>query len=207
MSIGKSVFYAKSWYHYVTAIGFTMLALLCAILGPLFFFEIVKKADGKPGIEAGMTFSIIAIPMTLIALLGWFNVFARLKPLLRICSEGLEVNVIGESSLDGVPQVPGLIRDAWLIVSLQGFKKQIGWIPWETFRDVKVAGLPMMRSLVINATIAYPKCREDASAARIGDSVAFRDADFKDPLDVIASAIQAFYYDPGARSALPSLFE
>ena len=207
MPITKSVFYAKSWYLYVAAIVFTMLALFCAVLGPLFLFDIMKRADGKPGTEAGVAMSIMAVPMFLIALLGWFNVYSRLKPLLRICEEGLEINVIGASSLDGVPLIPNLVRVAWLIVSLQGFKKQIGWIPWEMFRDVQVSGLPMMRSLVINGTVAYPTFRGDALTAQIGNSIAFRDAEFQDPLDVIASTIQVFYDDPNARDALPSLHD
>ena len=77
MPITKSVFYAKSWYLYVAAIVFTMLALFCAVLGPLFLFDIMKRADGKPGTEAGVAMSIMAVPMFLIALLGWFNVYAR----------------------------------------------------------------------------------------------------------------------------------
>lgn len=203
----KSVFYAKSWYHYVAAIVFTMLALFAAVLGPLFLFDIVKRADGKPGTEAGIALSIMAVPMCLIALLGWFNVYARRKPLLRICEEGLEVNVIGASSLDDVPLIPGLVRVVWLILSLQGFKKQIGWIPWELFRSVEVAGLPMMRSLVIEATIAYPNLRSDNLTAQIGNNIAYRDAEFQDPLEVIASAILKFYSDLHARNTLRSLHD
>jgi len=207
VSIGKSVFYARSWYIYVTSIVFTTLALFCVIFGPLFLFDIVKRADGKPGTDGGVALSIMAIPMVLIALLGWFNVYARFKPLLRICNEGLEINVIGASSLDGALLIPPLVRVAWLILSLQGFKKQIGWIPWTTFRNVEVAGLPMMRSLVINATIAYPTFRGEVLTAQIADSVAFRDAEFQDSLDSITTAIQTIYHDPEARDALPSLHD
>jgi hypothetical protein len=186
---------------------FTTLALFCVIFGPLFLFDIVKRADGKPGTDGGVALSIMAIPMVLVALLGWFNVYARFKPLLRICNEGLEINVIGASSLDGALLIPPLVRVAWLILSLQGFKKQIGWIPWTTFRNVEVAGLPMMRSLVINATIAYPTFRGEVLTAQIADSVAFRDAEFQDSLDSITTAIQTIYHDPEARDALPSLHD
>jgi len=205
MSITKSIFYAKSWYLYVAAFVFTMLALFCMILGPLFLVDILKRADGKPGTEAGVAMSIMAIPLAMLALLGWFNVYARLKPLLRIGNDGLEINVIGASSLDGVPLIPTSIRVVWLILSLQGFKRQIGWIPWTTFRSVEVAGLPMMRSLVINATIVYPTFRNDAVTVQIGNTVVFRDAEFQDSLESIATAIQAFYHDREARNALPSL--
>ncbi len=206
-SSSKSVFYAKSWYHYVTAIAFTMLALFGAALGPLFLFDVMKRADGKPGTEAGIAMSIMAVPMCLIAFLGWFNVYARRKPLLRICEDGLEINVIGASSLDGVPLIPSLIRVAWLILSLQGFKIQIGWIPWESFRNVEVAGLPMMRSLVIDATIVFPNFRGDTLTARVGNNIAFRDAKLQDPLESVASAILSFYNDLDARNTLPSLHD
>lgn len=207
MSIAMPAFYAKSWYLYVGAIVFTMLALFCAIFGPLFLFDIMKRADGKSGTEAGVAMSIMAVPMFLIALLGWFHVYARHKPLLRICEEGIEINVIGASSLDGTPLIPNLVRVAWLVLSLQGFKKQIGWIPWEMLRNIEVVGMPMTRSLLIEATIAYPTFRGEAMTARIGDSIAFRDAEFQEPLEVIASTVQKFYHDPDARSALPSLHD
>ncbi len=122
----RTVFMAKSWYHFVVAIIFTILFLFCAVLGPLFLLDIVPRADGKPGTEGGVAMSIIAVPMGLIALLGWFNVVSRRRPLLRICREGIEVNVIGASSLDGIPLVPTWIRAAWLIVSMQGFRTRIG---------------------------------------------------------------------------------
>lgn len=151
--------------------------------------------------------SIIAVPMCLVACLGWFNVLARRKPLLRICREGMEISVIGSSSLDGVPLVPTWIRVGWLILSMQGFRRQLGWAPWETFRGVQVKGMPMMRTLTIDAAIVYPTLDGDDVSGQIGNQIAFRDADFRDPLEEIASAIQAFYDQPDARHALPSLHE
>lgn len=124
---------------------------------------------------------------------------------MRIWEEGLEINVIGASSLDSTPLLPNVVRVAWLIVSMQGFKKQVGWIPWEMFRTIEVAGLPMMQSLVIDATIVYPSFRGDALAAKVADRISFRDADFQEPLERIAATVQAFYDDPDARNALPSL--
>lgn len=206
-SNSETVFYAKTWYIHVVAIVFTMLTLFCATFGPLFLFDIMKRADGKPGMEAGVAMSIMAVPMCLIALLGWFNVYARRKPLLRICEEGIEINIIGASSLDGVPLIPTLIRVAWLILSLQGFKKQIGWIPWDLFRAVSIGGLPMARTLVIDATIAYPTFRGNELTAKVGENVAFRDVDFRVQLDTVASSILAFYDNPNARAGLPSLHD
>jgi hypothetical protein len=203
--IAQTVFYAKCWFHYVGASVFTMLFLFCAIFGPLFLFEVIRRADGKPGTDAGVALCIIAVPMCLVAALGWFNVLARRKPLLRICGEGIEINIIGSCSLDGVPLVPTWIRVAWLVLSMQGFKTRTGWIPWEEFRGVQVKGMPMMRTLIIDATIAGPTSRGDQISAQIGNQIAFRDADFCDPLERIASAIEAFHDQPDARRTLPKL--
>jgi hypothetical protein len=200
----KSLFYAKSWHLYVAALAVTMIAIFCAILGPLFLFEVFKKADGKPAPEAGIAMSIIAIPMSLIALLGWFNVIARFKPLLRLCQEGIELNVVGATKLDGIPLIPGLVRVAWAVLSLQGFKSQLGWIPWEDFQDVEVTGLPMMRLMTIQAKIAYRSKRGNGKSAKEGTSITFRQVEFKEPLENISARIRACHEDPRVRNQLPS---
>jgi hypothetical protein len=203
-SSGQAVFYAKTWYHSARALVFTVLGLVSVILGPLFLFEILKRADGKPGTEAGIALLIIGSFMILLSLLGWFNVYARRKPLLRICREGLVVNIIGASSLDNVPLVPGILRVAWLILSLQGFKRQVGMIPWDSFGDAQVTGLPMMRSLVIVASIVYPNRRDQSFKSSPGSIIIFRESEFRDSLDKIAAAIHEFHSDQETRVVLQS---
>lgn len=203
----STVFFARTWYLYVGTLFFTTLAAFSVIMGPLYLLEIIKPAHGRPGTEAGTALSAMAAPMCLIALLGWFNIRARRRPLLRVCEEGLEISVIGASSLDGVPLLPVMVRTAWLILSLQGFKKQIGWIPWSSLRTVQVRGLPMTRTLVIDGTIVYPPFRGEHMTARIANAVSFRDADFRDPLDTIADTISSFALNPEARSTVPSLHD
>ncbi|MBM4003589.1 MAG: hypothetical protein FJ295_09925 [Planctomycetes bacterium] len=199
------VFYSKMWYRYVGVSVTTTLAVFSSVLGPLYLFDILKRADGRPGTDAGIALSIMAGPFCSVALLGWFDIHARRKPLLRICKEGLELNVIGASSLDGVPLVPPIVRLMWLILTLQGFKKQTAWIPWETLRSVNVVGLPMVRSLLIDATLVYPTFHGDNLTAKVGDNIGFRDAEFQDPLESIAAAILYFGNDRDARDRLPSL--
>lgn len=201
-----TTFYAKSWYIVAAAILFSVLTLFCVVLGPLFLFGILKNAAGRPVPVAGIAMSIIAVPFGLIAVLGWFNVYARRRPLLRICVEGLEINVIGASRLDGVPLIPNMVRVAWLVLSLEGFRKQVGWIPWKMLRGVEVSGVPMIRSLEIDATIIYPTSRGEEISARIGNHIAFADVEFQDRLETIAAAIETFAEDPTARSELPSLY-
>ncbi len=200
----QAVFYPKMWYHAVTALAFTVLGLISVILGPLFLFDILKRADGKPGTEAGVALSIIGSLMMVVAQLGWFNVYARRKPLLQIFREGIVVNIIGASSLDNVPLVPGILRVAWLILSLQGFKSQVGMIPWDLFSGARVSGLPMMRSLVIVASIVYPNRRDRSFKSLPCSIIVFREADFHDSLDKITAAIHEFHFDQEKRVALPS---
>jgi hypothetical protein len=112
-------FYSRMWFRYVGAAVCTLLAMFCLVFGPLFLLDILRPANGNPGKDAGVAMSIMLLPMSLVMALSWFNVAVRRKPLLRICREGIEVNVIGSSSLDGVPLVPPLIRIAWLVISLR----------------------------------------------------------------------------------------
>ncbi len=45
-------------------------AVLCCSRPAFPLFDIMKRADGKPGTEAGVAMSIMAVPMFFIALLG-----------------------------------------------------------------------------------------------------------------------------------------
>jgi hypothetical protein len=198
-------FYSRQWFRYVGAIVWTLLATFSLIFGPLFLSGVLKDANGQPARDAGIAMTIMSVPLAGAAALLWFNVIARYRPQLRICREAIEVNVIGASSLDGVPLIPSLVRIVWLVLSLQGFKSQIGWIPWSMLRSVELTGMPMAREIVIDGTIVYPTFSGDTLTARIGNIIAFCDAEFKMSLDEIATAIQHFHSDAAARESLPSL--
>ncbi|RCS49452.1 hypothetical protein DTL42_13075 [Bremerella cremea] len=201
----KSVFFAKTWYLYVGAILFSMLALFFVVSGPLFLLRIVGQGDARKATEAGVALLVMSVPMCLVALLSWFNVYARRRPLLRICKEGLEVNVIGASSLGGGHLVPVWVRVAWLVLTRQGFKRRVGLIPWHMLRHVGVSGLPMMKKLEIEGTIIFPAGYGDNTKDQVLESIAFDEADFRDSLVLIASAIHVFQDDPEARDGLLSL--
>ncbi|NNE00228.1 MAG: hypothetical protein HKN47_23150 [Pirellulaceae bacterium] len=202
----RTDFYAKTWYLNVAAVVFTCLGGFSALFRPLFLFEIMKRADGQSGTEAGTALSIMAIPLVLVAILAWFNVYARRKPLLRICKEGIEVNIIGASSLDGVPLIPTMVRVAWLILSGQGFKQQIGWISWNQINNVQISGLPGVRSLVIDASLVKPVARGEKTRTLLGSKINFRDAELRDPLESVAGAIWHYHHQPAARQSLTSLY-
>ena len=202
-----TAFYSRQWFRYVSAVFCTLLAAFGLVIGPPFLFGILKDANGQPAVDAGIALTLLSIPLTLVATLHWFQIAARRRPVVRLCQEAIEVNVIGSSALDGAPFVPPLVRVAWLILSLQGFRSQIGWIPWSLFRGVHVAGIPMARRIIIEGAVIYPSFVCNQSKATFGDGIEFDDAEFVAPLDQIAAAIESFHADPDARAVLPRLME
>ena len=115
-------FSGKIWIYVAQAVVVGGLTAFCLLLGPLFLFELIRSADGRPTRPAGIALCILSVPFLLVFLLAAFNIAARRRPLLRLYREGIEMNMIGASSLDGSPiPIPKLVRVAWLIVSLQGF--------------------------------------------------------------------------------------
>ena len=59
-SNNKTIFYSKRWYIFVLAMVSTFFAIMGAIFGPVFLFDMIKRADGKSGREAGISLSIFA---------------------------------------------------------------------------------------------------------------------------------------------------
>jgi hypothetical protein len=77
-------------------------------------------------------------------------------------------------------------------------------IPWDSFSDARVTGLPMMRSLVIVASIVYPNRRDQSFKSSPGSIIIFRESEFRDSLDKIAAAIHEFHSDQETRVVLQS---
>jgi len=203
----KTEFYGKSWLYRTGAFLSALLAFICVLIAVLFLCGISKPANGIPGGVAAIRLLLVAMPINFFAILFWFHVLARRRPLLRICHEGLEVNIVGRGSLDHVPGIPTSIKLVWLVLSMQGFRKQIGWVPWESYRGVKVSGMPMTRTLTIHGTVAFPTFRGDEIEATVGDHIIFRGSEYRDSLEEIANAIETTFEHPSSWSALPSLHD
>jgi hypothetical protein len=171
------------------------------VFGPLFLFGLMKSADGRPTTDAGIALCIMSVPLCLVCALAVFNLMARRRPILRLCREGLEVNQIGVSSLDGVPLVPGWIRVAWLILSRQGFRQELVRTHWQTLESVHTGGVPMARTLTIDAAFYR---RADADGSPSISQLCFREVAFEVPVDHIALAVNGFAHDPDSRGLLPS---
>jgi hypothetical protein len=199
-----SQFRGKTWIFGVQAGIFGALGGVGLVFGPLFLSGLMKKADGQPGTDAGIALLIMSVPFLLVCSLAVFNIKARRRPVLELCREGLQINMIGSSSLDGVPLVPGMIRVVWLILSLQGFKQQIVVAPWDCFQQLQISGLPMARTLTV-ASALFPFTPESDSPPKpFAFDITFPEVAFDVPLEQIAASIQAYHQSPQLRHFLPS---
>jgi hypothetical protein len=197
-------FNGKTWIYLVLVLVFGGLACFCLLLGPLFLFGVLKRANGSPATDAGVALTIFAVPFSLLAALALFNILARRRPIIRVCRETLEINLIGSSSLDGVPLIPGAIRIAWLLVSMQGFKQQTLLAPWQSLRYVQISGPPMARTLTITGLLYRVGPGPAAQATPVANQISFSEAAFDVPLDRIAATVDAYWRNVESRRALPS---
>ena len=93
----------------------------------------ITDANGNVRPQAGQILVVGGCCFLAVAALAIFNILARMTPVIRCYREGIECKLIGVSSLDAVPLVPGLVRLAWTILSFQGFRSQRVRIPWSQF--------------------------------------------------------------------------
>jgi len=197
----------KTWIFFVQAIVFGVLATFALILGPLSLFEIIKDVRGQPATDAGVALTIMRVPFLLVFALAVFNIAARRRPLLRICREGLEINMIGSSSLDGTPLIPVIVRVAWLILSFQSFKAHTLRAPWQSLHHAEVLGPPMAQTLTIIGAMFRVVDQQCTEATPAADHLTFPEASFRVPLGQIADAINEYRGDAESRAHLSSWCE
>lgn len=183
------------------------LAVICLLIALFFLMGIAKPANGIPANVAAIRLLLMAAAITCLAFICWFQLLARRRPLLRICREGLEVNIIGRGSLDHLPLMPIWVKLVWLVLSFQGFRKQIGWISWEAYRGVTVAGSAVKRTLTVHGAVAEPTFGGQSATTTIRDHALFHATEFRDPLDVIAMAIKTTSEQSASWGSLPSLHD
>jgi hypothetical protein len=193
-----AAFRAKTWIYRAEFILFTLLAAFALSFGPLFWTGRLRDIHDQPRPETGLILVIVGIACGGAAALAGFNVAARRKPLLVCYREGVQAHLIGITSLDNVPFVPLVVRGAFAIVSLQGFRVQLGRIPWEVFERAEVSGFPMHYVLTLYGRVINP------AAGQIITNLSFAQVDLIDPPHVLADAINAIAADPTRRDRLPS---
>jgi hypothetical protein len=184
-------FMAKTWIFVVQSLIFGGLASFSLIFGPLFLVGFMKKANGASATDAGIALTAMSVPLLLVFALAVYNLSARRRPLLRLCREGIEFVEIGSSSLDGIPLIPGWVRIAWLVLSMQGFRKRVVRVPWRDFHDAWVSGPPMARRLTIDTSLSLAITGELPLGTFVTDRIVVSEAVFSTPLDQIDAAIKS----------------
>lgn len=203
-SASPTQFFGKTWIFVAQAIVFGGMGLFSAVLGPLCLLGLFKDVHGQPRPSAGIPLIVFSVPSLMLFALALFNILARRQPLLRLCREGIVISMIGSSSLDGVPLIPGLLRVAWLIVSGQGFKKEVLIAPWETVHEARVDGPPMDHTLTVFASFYGAADADLGQQEPVAGQITLPEAAYSARLDQIAGAINGFCEKPDTRRDLPS---
>ena len=195
---------AKKWIFVVQAVVFSAFGLFGVIMGPLFYYGTLRDANGRPATDAGIPLTVIGMVLLLVFFKALFDLAARRGPILRICREGIELKLIGRSYLDKVPLVPGMIRVAWSIISLQGFASKMLRVQWDCIQRVHVSGLPMSKTLTIAGTMFSARASDFTASPPIARSIGFPEVSFVVPVDNVASAVRYFAADSTRRCDLES---
>jgi hypothetical protein len=191
-------FRAKTWIYWAQFVICGALGLFSVTFGALFWTGRLADADGEPRPQTGPPLVIVGCGLLAVAVLAAFNIVGRGPPMIECYRDGIECNLVGASSLDDVPLVPGVVRVAWTILSLQGFRSQRVRIPWPQFGGAQVGGIPMAYVLTLNGAVTNLK------TGRVTQWVAFAQAALKDDSQHVADTLNRFALDARAREQLPS---
>ena len=141
---------------------------------------------------------IVGSCLLAVAALAFFNIVCRAAPLIRCYREGIECNLISASRLDSVRLLPGEIRLAWLILSLQGFRSHRVRIAWSEFAGASVSGHPMAYVLTLNGA------GRNLKTGRTVERVSFKQAALNDMPQRVAESLSFFAIYPFQRAELPT---
>jgi hypothetical protein len=197
-------FYGKTWYYAAQAIVFGAFGLIMLIMGTLGLLGFMKAPDGRTDMSSGAVMLLVSVALFAIAALAIYNIAARQQPILRLCQEGLEITIIGASSLARFPIQSPWLQMTWLIISLQGFRTQYIWAPWDSVKRATVSGLPMAQTLTIIAQFYSSRKFAKRKLPPVAGQWEFRDAEFEETLDLISDIITAYVDGVEPRNQLPS---
>ena len=190
-------FRAKSWIYWARL-------LICALLGGfLFLFGIAawlgwtRDSSGEPMTEAGPLLTGVGVCVIVVGLLALAKIVGSLAPAIRCYADGIECNLVGATSLDGVRMLPHFIRLAWEVLSLQGFRTRRVRVRWDEFLGAEVRGLPMAYVLALHGSFV------NLGTGATYPSVAFQQHLLKDSPHDVARAINLFASRPNKRTELP----
>jgi len=181
------------------------LAVFGCIMGPLFWLDIIKPANGHPGYEAGIPLTITSLLLIPIAFASSFQVFARQWPILKIHKEGLWVRSIGTHyRIDpALHIIPGLallliiLIMLWQLFTLQMFRTQVIHWRWEDL-DIMLPG---------NGNFSIVGWIDGDDSAQIDlkpHTLSYGADAFEMSINIVRDAVQFFHDHPDLRETLPS---
>jgi hypothetical protein len=191
-------FNGKTWISWAKVVLSGPAGLFCAVNAVLFLCGLQTDANGQGAPLLAIPFGIMALVFLPIAAMGGANIVASRTPIIRCFREGIECNLVGNTSLDHVFGVPGIVRVAWKIYSLQGFRSSRVRIPWSQFRAADVAGITMAYRLGLHGLAT------NLRSGHTSEQIVFRQSDLTIHPNQIAEVINGFAANPAARDELPS---
>lgn len=189
-------FVGRIWHWFLIAVVLNGLGAFSLIVGPLFCFGGLRTVGDATKVPIGFFLLIVGVILLVMGALGSYQVILRQRPLLRICREGIEFLVIGRSSLDENSRIGRALHVVWLLLSLQGFRREVFRAPWEYFAGVTLVGPVSARTLTIHGKIFQCDSSNGGESLPIGEEYDLPEAAFDVSLDRIAFAIQKFAANP-----------
>jgi hypothetical protein len=193
----KTVFNAKTWIYWAQGLLCTLFGVGSCIIGVGILSGAIESSNGSNDRSVGAYPLAIGLLLLLVGALGLVNALGRRRPVLRCFREGVECNLVGATTLDAVPLVPGYFRVAWAILSGQGFRSNIVRIPWPAFRSADVGGSSLMQVLHLQAAATNTRTGQTVQ------SLTFKQLAFKDDLDTVEASLTRLSKDPQAQAELP----
>jgi hypothetical protein len=197
-AIMQDRFRGKTWIYWAQFVVCGGLGLFSVIFGALFWTGTMTDANGAVRPQAGPPMVIVGCCLLAVAVLAAFNIVGHIPPIIRCHREGIECNLVGATSLDGVPLVPGLVRMSWTILSLQGFRSQRLRILWPEFGGAQVGGIPMAYVLTLNGLFTNLK------TGRVAHRVAFEQVTLEDHPERVADTLNQLAANLAWREQLSS---
>lgn len=130
--------YGKRWILWAITIIFGGFACFCCIAGPLFWTGVFVAADRRPRHEAGIPLTVAGLVLIPLFMNSLFQLYARYWPLICIYKEGLQIRTIATplrsdliSDILGITLILIVFVAAWQLITLQMFRTQTFYLPWE----------------------------------------------------------------------------
>ena len=200
-------FYAKTWVFWVLTLIFGQLALVGCIAGPLFWLDIAKSANGRPGYEAGIPLTIISyVVMLPIFILSASRLSAFQKPVIVIFKEGLETRCMTSEPKQGISSVLATVLNLDIITiplsviyRLITFQKLVDIVTYNISWTEIDAIYVTMTGLNINGWLY-----DDSVGQMLNTDIVSFDRNIFGSPKYVCNILEQYYVDPVLREQLPT---